>query len=172
MTRCQKIRLQVVVVRETRKRWTAEQKLSIIRLTYLDGKTMSSVARQYGIPLRCFLPGDQRRGKGYWRQGTAQERKLSQPLSMHRRWMKSSALQKLLGRAVSDNELLKEASPMMSGKNSMRAEPDTKGDHFIVSRNTQTYGLWSGTVWVWTPWKKAGYQSRCYRPYWLPISSS
>ena len=35
--------------------------------------------------------------------------------------MKSSALQKLLGRAVSDNELLKEASPMMSGKNSMRA---------------------------------------------------
>lgn len=55
----------VVVVRETRKRWTAEQKLSIIRLTYLDGNTMSSVARQYGIPLRCFLPGDQRRGKGY-----------------------------------------------------------------------------------------------------------
>ena len=55
MTRCQKIRLQVVVVRETRKRWTAEQKLSIIRLTYLDGNTMSSVARQYGIsPVMLF----------------------------------------------------------------------------------------------------------------------
>ena len=121
----------VVVVRETRKRWTAEQKLSIIRLTYLDGNTMSSVARQYGIPLRCFLPGDQRRAG----EKTVPASQYAQALD------KIQRLQKLLGRAVSDNELLKEASPMMSGKNSMRAEPDTKGDHFIVSRNTQTYGL-------------------------------
>ena len=57
----------VVVVRETRKRWTAEQKLSIIRLTYLEGNTVSSVARQYGIPPppRCFLAGDQRLRRGY-----------------------------------------------------------------------------------------------------------
>lgn len=39
----------MVVVRETRKRWTAEQKLSIIGLTYQEGNTVSSVARQYGI---------------------------------------------------------------------------------------------------------------------------
>lgn len=35
----------VVFVRENRKRWTAEQGLPIIRLTYLEVNTVSSVAR-------------------------------------------------------------------------------------------------------------------------------
>ena len=55
----------VVVVRETRKRWTAEQKLSIIRLTYLEGNIVPPVARQYCRSPAMLLSGNRRRRRGY-----------------------------------------------------------------------------------------------------------
>lgn len=116
MTRCQKIRLQVVVVRETRKRWTAEQKLSIIRLTYLDGNTMSSVARQYGISPVMLFAWRSKAKKGLLTSGHSAGEK-TVPASQYAQALdKIQRLQKLLGRAVSDNELLKEAVEMMSGE--------------------------------------------------------
>ena len=39
----------VVVVEQKRKRYTAQQKLELVRLTYLPGNTVSSVARSYDI---------------------------------------------------------------------------------------------------------------------------
>ena len=145
MTRCQKIRLQWL---SSGKPGSAGQLSRSCRLSGWPIWTEIPCPLSRGstaYPLWCFLPGDQRRGKGYWRQGTAQERKLSQPLSMHRRWMKSSALQKLLGRAVSDNELLKEAVEMMSGeKFNTRWAWYKKGTQ---SRGFQ--GAWFSTLKSW-----------------------
>ncbi len=39
----------VVVVEQKRKLYTAQRKLELVRLTYLPGNTVSSVARSYGI---------------------------------------------------------------------------------------------------------------------------
>ena len=39
----------VVVVPERRRRYSAQEKLELVRLTYLPGNTVSSVARSYGI---------------------------------------------------------------------------------------------------------------------------
>ena len=116
----------VVVVRETRKRWTAEQKLSIIRLTYLDGNTMSSVARQYGISPVMLFAWRSKAKKGLQTSGHSAGEKTVPAAQYAQTLDKIQRLRRLLGRAVSDNELLKEAAEMMSEKNSMRAEPDTR----------------------------------------------
>ena len=39
----------VVVAPERRRRYSAQEKLELVRLTYLPGNTVSSVARSYGI---------------------------------------------------------------------------------------------------------------------------
>ena len=39
----------VVVVPQKRRRFSAQEKLELVRLTYLPGNTVSSVARQYGL---------------------------------------------------------------------------------------------------------------------------
>ena len=41
----------VVVVPEKRRRFTAQEKVELVRLSYLPGNTVSSVARQYGVAL-------------------------------------------------------------------------------------------------------------------------
>ena len=79
----------VVVVEQKRKRYTAQQKLELVRLTYLPGNTVSSVARSYGV-----VPAKQ----------------YAEAIDEIKR------LQRLLGQMASDNALLKEAVEIMTGK--------------------------------------------------------
>lgn len=48
----------VVVVEQKRKLYTAQRKLELVRLTYLPGNTVSSVARSYGIAPALLFAGD------------------------------------------------------------------------------------------------------------------
>ena len=87
----------VVVVEQKRKRYTAQQKLELVRLTYLPGNTVSSVARSYGIaPALLF------RWRALDKQGGLTD--------------EIKRLQRLLGQMASDNALLKEAVEIMTGK--------------------------------------------------------
>ena len=103
----------VVVVRENKKRWTAEQKLSIIRLTYLEGNTASSIARQYGISPAMLFGWRSKAKKGLLTSGHSAGEKTVLATRYAQALDEIQPLQKLLGRAVSDNELLKEAVEMM-----------------------------------------------------------
>lgn len=116
----------MAVVRENRKRWTAEQKLSIIRLTYLEGNTVSSIARQYGISHAMLFSWRSKAKKGLLTSVHSAGEKTVPATQYAQTLDKIQRLRRLLGRAVSDNELLKEEAEMMSEKNSMRAEPDTR----------------------------------------------
>lgn len=42
-------RLSVVIVPEKRKRYSTQEKMELVRLTYLPGNTVSSVARAHGV---------------------------------------------------------------------------------------------------------------------------
>lgn len=105
----------VVVVEQKRKRYTAQQKLELVRLTYLPGNTVSSVAHSYGIaPALLF------RWRALDKQGglTAIESgQSSVPAKQYAEAMDEiKRLQRLLGQMASDNALLKEAVEIMTGK--------------------------------------------------------
>lgn len=112
----------VVVVEQKRKRYTAQQKLEPVRLTYLPGNTVSSVARSYGIALALLF-----RWRALDKQGelTAIETgQSSAPVKQYAEAMDEiKRLQRLLGQMTSDNALLKEAVGIMTGKNGLRAKP-------------------------------------------------
>lgn len=112
----------VVVVEQKRKRYTAQQKLELVRLTYLPGNTVSSVAHSYGIaPALLF------RWRALDKQGglTAIETgQNSVPAKQYAEAMDEiKRLQRLLGQMASDNALLREAVEIMTGKNGLRAKP-------------------------------------------------
>lgn len=105
----------VVVVPEKRRRFTAQEKVELVRLSYLPGNTVSSVARQYGVsPALLFR----------WRaldktgglvavetgENTVPASKYAEALDEIKR------LQRLLGQATADNALLKDAVEIMQSK--------------------------------------------------------
>ena len=97
--------------------------MELVRLTYLPGNTVSSVARAYGVaPSMLFR----------WRaldkqgaltviqtgEGTVSAKKYEAALEEIKR------LQRLLGQATADNALLKDAVEYMQSKNGLRASHD------------------------------------------------
>ena len=105
----------VVVVPEKRRRYSSQEKMELVRLTYLPGNTVSSIARAHGVaPSMLFR----------WRaldkqgaltaiqagEGTVSARKYEAALEEIKR------LQRLLGQATADNALLKDAVEYMQSK--------------------------------------------------------
>ena len=87
----------VVVVEQKRKRYTAQQKLELVRLTYLPGNTVSSVARSYGIaPALLFRwrALDKQGGLRLLNPAKAPYR----PSNMPKRWMRSNACKGFWGK--------------------------------------------------------------------------
>lgn len=125
MTRCQKIRLQWLSSGKPGSAGQLSRNCQLSGLTYLEGNTVSSVARQYGISPAMLFAWRSKAKKGLLTSGHSAGKKTVPATQYAQALDEIQRLQKLLGRAVSDNGHLKEAVEMMSGKNSMRAELDT-----------------------------------------------
>lgn len=54
----------VVVVPETRRRFSAQEKQELVRLAYLPSNSVSTVARTYGIARVFYSVGDHLKNKG------------------------------------------------------------------------------------------------------------
>jgi transposase len=103
-----KSKVEVVTSVERRRRWSPLEKKSIVQETYEVGKTVSSVARQYGIqPSQLF----------YWRRrmedgaltGVGSEEKVIPESEVKALKARIKSLEQVLGRKTEENEILKEA---------------------------------------------------------------
>lgn len=105
----------VVVVPQKRRRFSAQEKLELVRLTYLPGNTVSSVARQYGLqPSLLFRWRTLEKAGGLVAvqsgEQTVSASKYAEALDEIKR------LQRLLGQVTADNALLKDAVELMQSK--------------------------------------------------------
>lgn len=104
-----------VVVSEKRRCYSAQEKMELVRLSYLPGNSVSSVARQYGIaPSLLFRWRALERTGGLVAiasgENTVSAAKYAEALNEIKR------LQRLLGEAAADNALLKDAVSFMKAK--------------------------------------------------------
>ena len=108
-------RAKPTVVEQKRKRYTAQQELELVRLTYLPGNTVSSVARSYDI-----APAPLFRWRALDKEGGLMAIETSQstvPVKQYAEAMDEiKRLQRLLEQMASDNALLEEAVEIMKGK--------------------------------------------------------
>lgn len=105
----------VVIVPERRKRYSTQKKLELVRLTYLPGNTVSSVARAHGIAPSVLFRWRALDKQGALTaiqtgEGTVSAKKYEAALEEIKR------LQRLLGQATADNALLKDAVEYMQSK--------------------------------------------------------
>ena len=105
----------VVIVPERRKRYSTQEKLELVRLTYLPGNTVSSVARAHGIAPSVLFRWRALDKQGALTaiqtgEGTVSAKKYEAALEEIKR------LQRLLGQATADNALLKDAVEYMQAK--------------------------------------------------------
>lgn len=105
----------VVVVPEKRRRYSAQEKVELVRLSYLPGNTVSSVARQYGIsPALLFRWRALDKAGGLVAVQTGEN---TVPASQYAEALDEiKRLQRLLGQATADNALLKDAVEIMQSK--------------------------------------------------------
>lgn len=105
----------VVIVPERRKRYSTQEKLELVRLTYLPSNTVSSVARAHGIAPSVLFRWRALDKQGALTaiqtgEGTVSAKKYEAALEEIKR------LQRLLGQATADNALLKDAVEYMQSK--------------------------------------------------------
>lgn len=105
----------VVIVPERRKRYSTQEKLELVRLTYLPGNTVSSVAMAHGIAPSVLFRWRALDKQGSLTavqtgEGTVSAKKYEAALEEIKR------LQRLLGQATADNALLKDAVEYMQSK--------------------------------------------------------
>ena len=105
----------VVIVPERRKRYSTQEKLELVRLTYLPSNTVSSVARAHGIAPSVLFRWRALDKQGSLTaiqtgEGTVSAKKYEAALEEIKR------LQRLLGQATADNALLKDAVEYMQSK--------------------------------------------------------
>ena len=103
-----KEKIHIITSTERRRRWSSEEKRSIVQETYQSGMSVSLIARKYGIfPSQLF----------YWRKlmengaltGIKAEEEVV-PISEYKAMEKRvRELERALGRASLDVEILKEA---------------------------------------------------------------
>ena len=104
-----------MVIPERRKRYSSQEKLELVRLTYLPGNTVSSVARAHGIAPSVLFRWRALDKQGSLTaiqtgEGTVSAKKYEAALEEIKR------LQRLLGQATADNALLKDAVEYMQSK--------------------------------------------------------
>lgn len=105
----------VLIVPERRKRYSTQEKLELVRLTYLPGNTVSSVARAHGIAPSVLFRWRALDKQGALTaiqtgEGTVSAKMYEAALEEIKR------LQRLLGQATADNALLIDAVEYMQSK--------------------------------------------------------
>lgn len=119
--------MEVLSGPERRRRWSADEKLAMVRESFEPGKTVSMVARQHGVnPNQLF----------HWRK-LYQDGSLSAvsageevvPASELSDALKQiRELQRLLGKKTMENEILREAVEVMKSRKWIARSPSLPGD--------------------------------------------
>ncbi|MDR9065315.1 hypothetical protein FEP28_05480 [Burkholderia multivorans] len=119
--------MEVLAGPERRRRWSADEKLAMVRESFEPGKTVSMVARQHGVnPNQLF----------HWRK-LFQDGSLSAvsageevvPASELGDALKQiKELQRLLGKKTMENEILREAVEVMKSRKWIARSPSLPGD--------------------------------------------
>ena len=126
MTRSNQI--EVITSTERRRRWSAEEKKTIVEQTYLPGMNVSLIARKYDIsPSQLFM----------WRrlmeEGSLEAVNSGEgvaPISQVKALQKQvRELERLLGKKTLENEILKDAIRIAQEKKLISRQPwSKKGD--------------------------------------------
>ena len=108
-------RPSVVVIPERRRRYSSQEKIELVRLTYLPGNTVSTVARAHGVAPSMLFRWIALHKHGALTaiqtgEGTVSAKKYEAALEEIKR------LQRLLRQATADNALLKDAVEYMQSK--------------------------------------------------------
>ncbi len=106
----------VVIVNEQRKRRTKQEKQALVKLTYLPGNTVSSVARQNGVTPAMLFKWRAQDKAGLLNTNADVGQKVIPAAKYAEALDEIKRLQRLLGKTTSENELLKEAVEIMSSK--------------------------------------------------------
>ena len=105
----------VVVVPNTRRRFSAQEKQELVRLTYLPGNFVSTAARTYDIAPSVLF-----RWRSLEKQGQLTALKTGEQTVSAAQYAQAleeiKRLQRPLGQATADNELLKEAVEIIKTK--------------------------------------------------------
>lgn len=110
----------VVIVPERRKIYSTQEKLELVRLTYLHGNTVSSVARAHGI-----APSVPFRWRALDKQGSLTAIQTGEGTVSAKKYEAAlEEIKRLLGQATSDNALFKDAVEYMQSKNGLRVSHD------------------------------------------------
>ncbi len=119
--------MEVLTGPERRRRWSADEKLAMVRESFEPGKSVSMVARQHGVtPNQLF----------HWRklyqdgslsavsagEEVAPASELSDALKQIRE------LQRLLGKKTMENEILREAVEVVKSRKWIARSPSLPGD--------------------------------------------
>lgn len=124
-----KEKIHIVTSVERRRRWSPEEKQSIVEETYSPGTSISQVARKYDItPSQLF----------YWRrlmesgahQGVSSGEELVPKSTVRDLEKQVKELERILGKKTLENEILREAVKIAHEKKLISRSPWQKNDNF------------------------------------------
>jgi transposase len=116
-----------VLAVQRRRRWTAAEKLAMVRETYEAGQSVSLVARQHGVnPNQIFHWRKLERDGALTAVGAGEAVVPATELDAARRQIRE--LQRLLGKKTLENEILKEAVELARERKWIARSPLLPGD--------------------------------------------
>jgi transposase len=112
---------------ERRRRWSTEEKLSMVRESFEPGKSVSSVARQHGInPNQLFAWRKLHQSGSLSAVSAGEEVVPASELSEALAQVKE--LQRMLGKKTMENEILREAVDVMKSRKWIARSPSLPED--------------------------------------------
>ncbi|GAB5097632.1 hypothetical protein YK56LOC_42680 [Caballeronia sp. HLA56] len=119
--------MEVLTGPERRRRWSADEKLAMVRETFEPGKTVSMVARLHGInPNQLFQWRKLHQDGSLSAVSAGEEVVPASELSDALKQIKE--LQRLLGKKTMENEILREAVEVMKSRKWIARSPSLPGD--------------------------------------------
>jgi transposase len=119
--------MEVLTGPERRRRWSADEKLAMVRETFEPGKTVSMAARLHGInPNQLFQWRNLHQDGSLSAVSAGEEVVPASELSDALKQIKE--LQRLLGKRTMENEILREAVEVMKSRKWIARSPSLPGD--------------------------------------------
>lgn len=125
-----KEKIEVVTSVERRRRWTSEEKRSIVQETYQHGMSVSLIARKYGInPCQLF----------YWRRlmedgamkGISSQDEVVPKSQLKELEKRLRETERVLGKKTLENEILREAVKLAQEKKLISRQPLPGVENFL-----------------------------------------
>ena len=111
-------RIEIIIGRERRRRWSAAEKMRMVEETSQPGATVSLVARRHGVGPNQLFTWRRLAAQGALTVAAAGEAVI--PASEHRALQQQvRALQRLLGKKTLEAEILKEALELAGSKKTL-----------------------------------------------------